>query len=520
MTRLFPCLLLLLALLLSPALHAQTDCEKLIREGKRLMGSKKYDDALNQFWAALVTCQNEPGGAQVSDLIRQAQEAYIRDLAAAVEREKKALGDALQAKAQAETAKQNEEVARRRAEENERRAREQGLRAESRRLALLADNTRARGQRSDALMLAYLALRLAQKQSPEGARPAEAAVPLLRAFGEAVRDSFGVTVFEGKTAAEGLLPAPDGGHLLVRGGDQSLHCIQLSTRRAVLLSPPGKEAANAAWSPQGDVVAVWVGNAPPRLLSPDGTQIAVLEGHSEAVRQVVFSADGQWIVTASRDNTARLWDRWGRGVLTLLGHTGNVYGVAFSADQRSVLTRSSDGTARLWRLDGEMIATIGSSSNYLHDVECSPTGHFVTAESDGSVRCWTAEGRPCEVLAQHEGVAREVLISPSGQVISRGNDRTVQLSRLGSRAAAAKLPHPAAVSGFALSTDGNSLITWADDHIVRLWNLNEARLVQAFTGHKGRVLQAILSPDSRYLLSSSKDGSAKLWDLAGNVQTE
>ena len=137
------------------------------------MGQKKYDDALDQFWAALVTCQNEAGGAQVSRLIQQAQEAYISELADAVESEKKALVEALAAKAQAETAKQKEEIARREAEQNAQRAREQGIRAESRRLALLADNTRSKGQKSDAVLLAYLALRLSGTSNFE-LLPAEA----------------------------------------------------------------------------------------------------------------------------------------------------------------------------------------------------------------------------------------------------------------------------------------------------------------------------------------------------------
>ena len=39
-----------------------------------------------------------------------------------------------------------------------------------------------------------------------------------------------------------------------------------------------------------------------------GQQIIALEGHGSAVRSAAFSPGGTRIVTASNDNTARVWD--------------------------------------------------------------------------------------------------------------------------------------------------------------------------------------------------------------------
>ena len=65
-----------------------------------------------------------------------------------------------------------------------------------------------------------------------------------------------------------------------------------------------------------------------------------------AVYHAAFSPDGRRVVTASRDQTARVWDaELGQPVTPPMKHGGPVSHAAFSPDGRRVVTASWDKTA-------------------------------------------------------------------------------------------------------------------------------------------------------------------------------
>ena len=90
------------------------------------------------------------------------------------------------------------------------------------------------------------------------------------------------------------------------------------------------------------------------VLTEDATRtdvLATLQGHSAAVLYANFSPDGQRIVTASSDNTAKLWAVARPGyelIATLHGHSAAVSFADFSPDGTMVVTASRDSRAKVY----------------------------------------------------------------------------------------------------------------------------------------------------------------------------
>lgn len=129
-----------------------------------------------------------------------------------------------------------------------------------------------------------------------------------------------------------------------------------------LLALPASDPRGAAYSPDGSQIAISSG-ATVYLYSPELERQQTLAGHSEPVRAVAWSPDGARVVSASLDQTVRVWDVADGSLLaTLTGHTDWVMDVAWSPDGGRIASSSTDGTVRLWDAEsGAELAQMGTS---------------------------------------------------------------------------------------------------------------------------------------------------------------
>lgn len=57
------------------------------------------------------------------------------------------------------------------------------------------------------------------------------------------------------------------------------------------------------------------------------------------------------------------------------------------------------------------------------------------------------------------------------------------------------------------------LATVSDDLVIRIYDVVALRMVRKFEGHNDRVTDLCFSEDGKWLLSSSMDGTLRIWDV-------
>jgi WD40 repeat protein len=118
----------------------------------------------------------------------------------------------------------------------------------------------------------------------------------------------------------------------------------------------------------------------PRLVLP--------VGHTSEIRFAQFSPDSKRIVTASNDNTAKLWDvRSGKLLADLKEHSGIVCKAVFNREGSLLMTASFDSTAIIRNANNAVVVQkIKSTSGRITDIEFSPDSRFVAMASEDFTR--------------------------------------------------------------------------------------------------------------------------------------
>ena len=157
----------------------------------------------------------------------------------------------------------------------------------------------------------------------------------------------------------------------------------------------------------------WLRPLRPALDPPGTGLLRTLAGHSK-VNGVALSVDGRRAVSASDDQTLKVWDvETGAELRTLAGHSDAVNGVALSADGQRAASASWDATLKVWDLEtGAELRTLVGHSYWVNGVALSADGRrAVSASNDKTLKVWDLEtGTELRTLAGHSDVVNGVAL--------------------------------------------------------------------------------------------------------------
>ena len=221
-------------------------------------------------------------------------------------------------------------------------------------------------------------------------------------------------------------------------------------------------------------------------------------------------------------------------------------GIAFVEAKGIVLVGCDDGSLRIW--------TRGVGKDFLEDAKmqkvaahtstvtaiAAGAGVAASAARDGKVLVWNFPAEKPTQTVSHGTAVRALAVSDDGKMLaSAGDDNTVQLWNPADGKPIRKLIGPTDwLLAVALSRDGKFAAGGGHDGKLWLWETatgrkvfdvpsslptpklyfhqaTDGKLLRTGTGHTHTLTGLVFHPAGQLLLSSSKDRSVRLWNVAG-----
>lgn len=269
-----------------------------------------------------------------------------------------------------------------------------------------------------------------------------------------------------------------------------------------------------------------------------------LSGHTEEINSIVYSSDGQHLVSSSFNETI-VWDVHSGRQLESFKETETF----FSPDGECFLLTRSYHNVEVWSYyPRKLISRIGDVLalnnnkyfNYGHkelscsgvsfscdhkyvivSVNCSSGDSIVNNQY--SLKIFdTCTGKIIRTIETEGMFVLSPVISPDKRFVAATNEKEINVWDFETGELLWNLTgHTARISGLTFSPDSSLLASCSlyDEQSIKLWDMATGELERTLTGHEDNIYSVHFNSDGDFLISASHDGTVRLWNIADDSCT-
>ena len=297
--------------------------------------------------------------------------------------------------------------------------------------------------------------------------------------------------------------SPDGKNLVFASSRNSgaLPPVALQGRQAwlelVRNHDPGHETFNMAFLPDGQS-ALLGGGLGNRRVEVWNTSTDEVRQFPTGAWSVATSPDGRRAACAlSQGKTVQYIDLADGSVIREMVQGRQVVGLEFSHDGAKLATTGEDKDACIFNVESGEEQFRMPHPGMLAALKWSPDGRLLAVNcADKKLRLWDAATGKLAREIEHAAVPYALAISPDGQRVATG------------------------VGGDPVGPLLHLNFTPLDENPIYEWDIVTGRKIRELKGHTYAVFGLDYSPDGKYLVSASFDGSVRLWDAEQGVELD
>jgi len=247
----------------------------------------------------------------------------------------------------------------------------------------------------------------------------------------------------------------------------------------------------------------------------------LLDDNTLGTATLAFSPDGRWLVTVSTADTLRLWSLTAplpikESRLLSEGKNGLV---AFSPNSDWLAGGKEDEpTVQLFNVDdSEALPTkLAGLEQGVTTLSFSQDGEFlVIGESGGVARWWPMTDVVGDISVQSAAQNVRPTPTPALKLDTKAPQAPPAIQSIINPKPVEAHVGPIQALAFETQSPHVSLLATAGaDHVIRLWLNNDLTAPQAeLYGHDAEVTAVFFGSSPRLLVTASKDGAVRFWDL-------
>lgn len=239
------------------------------------------------------------------------------------------------------------------------------------------------------------------------------------------------------------------------------------------------------------------------------TLLEKFDEHDGPVRGICFHIQQPLFVSGGDDYKIKVWNyKQRRCLFTLLGHLDYIRTTCFHHEYPWILSASDDQTIRIWNWQSrQCISVLTGHNHYVMCAQFHPTDDLIVSASlDQSVRVWDFSGLRKKNVAPGPAGLAEHLRNPQATDLFGQADAVVKHVLEG---------HDRGVNWAAFHPTLPLIVSAADDRLVKLWRMNDAKAWEVDTcrGHYNNVSCVLFHARHELILSNSEDKFIRVWDM-------
>ena len=211
-----------------------------------------------------------------------------------------------------------------------------------------------------------------------------------------------------------------------------------------------------------------------------------MHGHERPITRVRYNKEGDLVFSAGRDKSPNAWfSQTGERLGSFDGHNGAVFDLAVDSKSKHLLTGSGDNTARLWSVETGETVFEWEFKTPVKSVDFAMGDRMAVIMTD-----------------QRKDQPGQLHIFAISKDSKNQSDIPMQSITLpGSRATIARW-----------GTLNKVIYTGHEDGTINMWNPLVGTKLKSATPHSDSVQDLQLSHDMTYIVTASKDCTAKVFD--------